>query len=89
MDSSELCDLFVLEIGPAVYATDVAALDLAVEKYGQTTRHTFGEITDADWSGIIGAFTYDDCFRADVTPPSADWSGGDSGSQLFHAAGYY
>jgi hypothetical protein len=34
-DSSDIYDLSVLEIGPAVYATEVAVLDMLVEKYGR------------------------------------------------------
>jgi hypothetical protein len=75
----------VLEIGPAVYAIDVAMVDLQVEKYGRTTEHTFGEITDSDYETLVdGLYTYDDCIRVDVVEPSDDWSaGGDSGSLVF------
>lgn len=85
VDSSDLHDLSVAEIGPAVYAIAAVVLDLAVEKYGQTTQHTFGEITDADWEGSTSdGFSFDDCYRVDVAAPSSDWSaGGDSGSLVF------
>ena len=83
-DSSEFYDLNVLEIGPAVYATEVAILDMLVEKYGQTTRHTFGEVQDVDWSGLVSGLPFEDCLFVDIVPPSADWSaGGDSGSLVF------
>jgi hypothetical protein len=74
----------VLEIGPAVYAIDVATMDMRVEKYGQTTRHTFGEVSDTDWSGFVSGRPFEDCLRVDVVAPSNDWSaGGDSGSLCF------
>jgi hypothetical protein len=77
----------VLEIGPAVYATEVAILDMLVEKYGQTTRHTFGEVQDVDWSGSVSGLPFEDCLFVDIVPPSADWSaGGDSGSLVFAQA---
>lgn len=84
-DSSDIYDLRVLDIGPAVYGTDVAADDMLVEKYGQTTRHTFGEITDADWEGMIGGIYYfEDCIYVDPVHPSVIWSdSGDSGSLVF------
>ena len=76
VDSSNLCDLSVVEIGPAVYATDFASLDLVVEKYGQSTRHTFGEITDTDWEGTSDGFSFDDCFRVDVVATERRLVGG-------------
>jgi hypothetical protein len=83
-DSSDIYDLTVLEIGPAVYAIEIPVLDMLVEKYGQTTRHTFGEIQDADWSGTVSGRPFEDCLYVDIVPPSADWSaGGDSGSLVF------
>lgn len=83
-DSSDIYDLTVLEIGPAVYAIEVPVIDMLVEKYGQTTRHTFGEIQDADWSGTVSGRQFEDCLYVDIVPPSADWSaGGDSGSLVF------
>jgi hypothetical protein len=76
--------LQVLEIGPAVFATEVPAIDMLVEKYGQTTRHTFGEITDADLETTTDGFLMDDCLRIVPVDPSEDWSaGGDSGSLVF------
>jgi hypothetical protein len=86
-DSSDIYDLSVLEIGPAVYATEVAALDMLVEKYGQTTRHTFGEVQDVDWTGFVSGLPFEDCLFVDIVPPSTDWSaGGDSGSLVFAQA---
>ena len=83
-DTSDIYDLTVAEIGPAVYAIEVPLLDMLVEKYGQTTRHTFGEIQDTDWSGTVGGLPFEDCLYVDIVPPSEDWSaGGDSGSLVF------
>ena len=83
-DSSAIYDLTVLDIGPAVYAIDVGVGDMLVEKYGQTTRHTYGEITDADWEGTVSGLPFEDCLRVDTRAPSPDWSaGGDSGSLVF------
>jgi hypothetical protein len=76
--------LQVLEVGPAVFATEVPAIDMLVEKYGQTTRHTFGEITDADLETLTDGVLMDDCLRIVPVDPSEDWSaGGDSGSLVF------
>lgn len=84
-DDDSIYDLNVLEIGPAVYAIDEATMNMEVEKYGQTTRHTFGEVTSIDYSSLVdGTWFFDDCLRVDVIAPSADWSaGGDSGSLVF------
>ena len=84
-DSSDIYDLSVLEIGPAVYAIEAPSEGLMVEKFGQTTEHTFGEITDNDWEGMtVGNYYFEDCFRVDARAPSADWSDhGDSGSLVF------
>lgn len=83
-DNSAIYDLRVLEIGPAVYAIDVATEDMLVEKYGQTTRHTYGEVQDTDWEGYVSGRPFDDCLYVDIVPPSTDWSaGGDSGSLVF------
>jgi hypothetical protein len=87
VDSSDVYDLTVLDIGPAVYAVDVAALDMPVEKSGRTTGHTFGQITDIDLETTVSGFSFDDCLRIDVVDPSPDWSaGGDSGSLVFSRA---
>ena len=87
-DNSSVYDLTVLEIGPAVYAIEVGSLDMAVEKYGQTTRHTFGEISDTDWTGMVSGLPFEDCLFVDVADPSDDWSaGGDSGSCVFSQTG--
>jgi hypothetical protein len=84
-DSADIYDLTVLEIGPAVYAIAVPLGDMLVEKYGQTTEHTFGQITDADWEGwVANVYYYDDCIRVEPVAPSAIWSdSGDSGSLVF------
>lgn len=84
VDGDDLYDLTVSEIGPAVYAMEVAALDMLVEKFGRTTEHTFGEITDVDLVTTVSGFPFTDCMRVDVLAPSPDWSaGGDSGSLVF------
>lgn len=83
-DASTLFDAQTLEVGAAVYEIAVPALDLLVEKFGQSSRHTFGRITDADWSGEVGTRRFADCVRIAPVAPSADWSmGGDSGSLVF------
>lgn len=83
-DSSDIYDLTVHDIGPAVYAIEVATLDMLVEKYGQTTEHTYGEVQDADWSGTVSGRLFEDCLYVDAVAPSPDWSdGGDSGSLVF------
>lgn len=84
-DSSSIPDPKVLEIGPAVYAAEPPTLDLQVEKYGQTTRHTFGEITDVDYETTTSSgYSFDDCIRIVAVDPSDDWSdSGDSGSLVF------
>lgn len=84
-DDDSIYDLNVLEIGPAVYAIDEATMDMEVEKYGQTTRHTFGTVTSTNYSSMVdGIWFFDDCLRIDVMAPSPDWSaGGDSGSLVF------
>jgi len=48
--SSDLFDLTVLEIGPAVYATAVAAIGMAAEKTGQSTGHVQAVIDDVDYA---------------------------------------
>lgn len=83
-DSSDVYSLEVHDIGPAVYAVEVPVLDMLVEKYGQTTEHTFGQIIDADYSTTVDGFPFDDCIRLEPVSPSTDWSaGGDSGSVVF------
>lgn len=84
VDSSDLYTSTVLEIGPAVYATAVATMDMLVEKFGRTTKHTYGEITDTDYEPTVSGYPFDQCLRIDVVAPSPDWSaGGDSGSLVF------
>jgi hypothetical protein len=83
-DSSAIYDLQVVDIGPAVYATRMATLDMLVEKFGRTTEHTYGVGEDADYEPTVGGFPFDDCLRIEVVDPSQDWSaGGDSGSLVF------
>ena len=83
-DDVDDIDLSVIDIGPAVYAIDVAEDDMLVEKYGQTTRHTYGVVTDEDWEGWVSGLYFEQCFRVDNIAPSTDWSaGGDSGSLVF------
>lgn len=84
-DSGDLVDARVLEIGPAVMATALPGQDMWVEKYGQKTRHTWGKITDADYSGRVEDEWYEDCLfiRPDGSA-SERWSaGGDSGALVF------
>ena len=83
-DNTEIFELSALEIGPAVFAIQVGAEDMLVEKYGRTTRHTFGVIEDVDWTGTVDGLTFTDCILIDNIPPSSDWSErGDSGSLVF------
>jgi hypothetical protein len=83
-DSSDTYDLIVHDIGPAVYAIETATLEMRVEKYGQTTEHTYGEVLDVDWSGTVSGRLFEDCVYVDIVSPSTDWSaGGDSGSLVF------
>lgn len=88
VDDADDVDSVVLEIGPAVYAVDTPVIDMLVEKYGQTTRHTFGEITDADLETTsTEGFSFDDQIFIAPVDPSDDWSaGGDSGSLIFSQA---
>lgn len=85
VDDAEDVDSVVLEIGPAVYARVTGTLDMEVEKFGQTTRHTFGEITDADLETTSSdGFAFDQQLFIGPIDPSDDWSaGGDSGSLVF------
>lgn len=84
VDNTANHDLRVEEIGPAVYAIDSAEIDMRVEKYGRTTKHTFGEVQDIDYSTAFGGRSYEDCIYVDIVSPSVDWSkGGDSGSLVF------
>jgi hypothetical protein len=78
-------DSRVLEVGPGVYAVAIPTLDMLVEKFGQTTHHTFGEITDVDLETTsTEGFSFDDQLRIVPVDPSDDWSaGGDSGSLVF------
>ena len=88
-DSSELFDLTVADIGPAVYDTADPAEDDDVEKTGQTTGHTFGRITDADYHVVLdypdgNSYVICDGFRIEPSDPAQLWgSNGDSGSIVF------
>lgn len=88
-DSSELFDLTVAEIGPAVYDIGDAAIGLQVEKTGQTTGHTVGVVTDVDYNTVVtgypeGDAVFCDCFRIEPLDQSELWgSNGDSGSIVF------
>ncbi len=53
VSSSDLYNLTVLEIGPAVYATAVAALGMPIEKSGQTTGHVQGVVDDVAYAMAI------------------------------------
>jgi hypothetical protein len=84
IDDRSNADLRVLEISPAIYAIDTATLDLFVEKYGQTTQHTYGRVDDLDWQGGAEGFYFEDCMFIVPIAPSGDWSGGgDSGALVF------
>jgi hypothetical protein len=85
VDDADNVDARVLEVGAAVYAIETPAIDMLVEKFGQTTHHTFGQITDADLETIsTEGFSFDDQLWIEPAAPSADWSaGGDSGSLVF------
>ena len=83
-DGSDIYDPKVLKVGPGVFAIDTAEGDMLVEKFGQTTGHTFGEIDDTDWSGNVSGRPFGDCFLVNPQVPTTDWSGGgDSGSLVF------
>lgn len=88
-DSSELFDLTVVDLGPAVYEVDDPAAGDAVEKTGQTTGHTVGVITDANYNTTIdnhpdGPVVMCDCLRIEPADPAELFSSnGDSGSIVF------
>ncbi len=88
VDDADNVDARVLEVGPGVFAVETPVLDMLVEKFGQTTHHTFGEITDADLETTsTEGFSFDDQLRIVPVDPSDDWSaGGDSGSIVFAQA---
>ena len=52
-DDPDLIDLTVLDVGPAIYAIDAAAVGDAVVKFGQTTHHTTGRVIDIDLNTIF------------------------------------
>ncbi len=79
-----LIDPSVIEIGPAVEAVMSATEGLGVEKFGQSSRHTFGEVVDLDWLGMVSGRRFEECLLIDPAAPTEDWSGpGDSGSLVF------
>jgi hypothetical protein len=83
----DLVQANVLEIGPAVFAIETAVMDMPVQKFGQTTQHTSGEVVDPDFATLvfldISAYWFTDCFLVEADGGS-DWaSGGDSGSIVF------
>lgn len=89
-DHSDLFNLTVADIGPAVYVAANPVEGMAVEKTGQTTGHTTGVVTDAPFNTIIGGFpdigdaVMCDCIRIAPTDPADLWgSDGDSGSLVF------
>jgi hypothetical protein len=85
VDDPDDVDAQVLEVGEAVYAVGTAEIDMLVEKYGQTTQHTFGEVTDVDYeTNSTDGFYFDQQVRIVPVDPTDDWSaGGDSGSLVF------
>lgn len=85
VDDPDNVDSQVLEVGEAVYAIETAEIDMLVEKYGQTTQHTFGEVTDVDYeTNSTDGFYFDQQVRIVPVDPTDDWSaGGDSGSLVF------
>ena len=90
LDNSDNFDLTVLEIGPAVYEIDSPVVGMTVEKFGQTTGHTVGEITDLPYNVIFpypveGDVILIDCFRYATNDPTQLplSSGGDSGALVF------
>ena len=83
-DSSQIFDLSVHDIGPAIFEIDTPVLDMQVEKYSLISHHTFGEIDDADWEGNVSSRHYEDCLLINPAGRTRDWSkGGDSGSLVF------
>ncbi len=90
LDDSANFDLTVLEIGPAVYEIDNPAIGMTVEKFGQTTDHTVGEITDLPYHTLVpypveGDVIMCDAFRFATNDPAEMplSSMGDSGSLVF------
>ncbi|MFW6195442.1 MAG: hypothetical protein ACOC5M_02860 [Chloroflexota bacterium] len=87
-DSSELFDLTVEGVGPAVYETGVPSEGDTVEKTGQVTGHTVGVVIDAD---VAVSFPYPegevvicDSFMVEPVDSSQNWAtNGDSGSLVF------
>jgi hypothetical protein len=91
-DDSQLFDLTVLNVGPAVYQIGDALEGDAVEKMGQESGHTFGVVTDIDYNSIFtypeGSAVLCDCLRIVPTDTSQLFStNGDSGSLIFKQGG--
>lgn len=93
-DDPDLIDLTVLEVGPAIYATESAAIGMSVQKYGQTTELTNGTVDDVDYAfaipfpfvgGTQDAVFCDQIHIVDADGPAGFISYGDSGSVVFRA----
>ncbi|HEY0285349.1 MAG TPA: hypothetical protein VGC23_08170 [Vicinamibacterales bacterium] len=93
VSSSDLIDLTVLDIGPAVYAIAAATDGMAVEKSGQTTGHVEGVVDDVDYAAAFDTplapgnwqtVAYCDLIRfLPIRPGTAVSMDGDSGALLF------
>jgi hypothetical protein len=83
---SDAFDLRVPEIGPGVYAIADGVEEMEVEKYGQATEHTEGEIKHEAFTGVVsGSYLFKDCLL--VRSTSGAWAkDGDSGALVFHDA---
>ncbi len=88
-DDSDFFDLTVIDVGPAIYLTAEAAIDMLVEKTGQTTDHTLGIVVDVDYNTIIpfpdeGDVVMCDQIRIEPQDDALLFSSfGDSGSVIF------
>ena len=94
-DDPDLIELITLEVGPAIYEIGTAAIGDPVQKSGQTTGHTTGQVIDTDYAlsipfplspGNFKDVVFCDCylFQGDPgTPLPGVVSDGDSGSILF------
>ena len=90
LDNSDNFDLTVLEVGPGVYDIDSPVIGMTVEKFGQTTGHTVGEITDFPYNVLLeypveGDVALCECFRFETNDPAQLplSSMGDSGALVF------
>lgn len=98
-DSSELSDLSVLEIGPAVYEITDPIKGLVVEKFGKESGHTVGIVSDVDYNPCIPypvnnmwiqTVICDSIRIESLSPPEHPGCfalSGDSGSVVFKAGG--